>query len=135
MSELKNANLWIVMADGAQAKILTPDSPTGRFFTTLVYDATVTYRPQAPTHHLDPLAKTKFARTMAKRIEDAARNAEFDALVLIAPGHFQHDLRAKLSRETDALIVGTETKDLMKLPHHERDEHLARWWHPPSQSA
>lgn len=130
----KNPKLWIVAADGAHAVILRPDAVEGRF-RQVEAEAAPAY-PHAhgkhdATHHLAEADKVAFAKDLAKELDAAAARGAFDQLVLAAPGHTLHVLREALGTPASRRVVGTESKDLVKLGIVERDAHLARWWLPP----
>ena len=132
----KTQTVWIVIADGAHAAVLTPAKAEGRF-----EEVTAIKAPPYPhahgshgsVHNLDPASKAHFARDIAKWLDQTATS--FDQLVLIAPGHTLHDLRGALGHAAAGKLAETETKDIMNLGIADRDTHLARWWQAPVQSA
>jgi protein required for attachment to host cells len=136
MNTAKQPTVWVVIADGAHAAVLTPAKVQGRFQEVEAIKAPPyphAHQSHAPIHNLDPAAKAHFARDIAKWLDTTA--ASFDQLVLVAPGHTLHDLRGALGHVAAGKLVDTETKDIVKLPIAERDAHLARWWLAPAEAA
>lgn len=134
MNALIQPRLWVLIADGAHAAVLTPGKVAGRFQAVEAIAAPPyphAHQSHAPVHNLAPAAKAHFARDVAKWLDDQA--ASFDQLVIVAPGHTIHDLRAALGHVAAGKVTETETKDIVKLPIVERDAHLARWWLVPAE--
>lgn len=65
--------------------------------------------PKADWHRQD---KAAFARTLAERLETAARDGAADRFVLVAPPTMMGDLRGALSPHVRDLVSGEITKDL-----------------------
>lgn len=80
------------------------------------------------------LEKAKFGQCVARWLEAAAASGRFDELVLVAPPDTLTAIRDSLNTATDARIVGTLPKDLVKVPDHELWPHL-RWWIRPTHRA
>ncbi len=78
-------------------------------------------------------AKRSFAELLAQFLDDEAGRGAFDELVLVAPGHVMHDLRARLGRLANERVTGTLLKDLTAIPDRDLSQHLATWWRPPRQ--
>jgi hypothetical protein len=57
---------------------------------------------------------------------------EFDELVIVAPPDVLIAIRERLDRATEARIVGTLKKDLVKTPDDELWPHIAKWVRPGS---
>ena len=134
MSTDRNPKLWIVAADGAHAMVLEPDRVDGRYRE--VGEERAPGYPHAhgrhdATHNLAAADKTAFAHDLARRLDASAAAGAFDQLVLVAPGHTLHDVRAALGTKAAKAVTGTESKDIIKLPILERDSHLAKWWISP----
>jgi protein required for attachment to host cells len=85
----------------------------------------------APRHDMHALEKARFGRTIAQRLNTAAADDGFDELVIVAPPHTLVAVRQRLDAATDAKIVGTLAKDLVKVPDHELWPHLRWWIRPP----
>lgn len=137
MTEATQPKVWIVLADGAHASILTPAAVDGRFEE--IRHVTAPPYPHAhgnheSVHNLSPTSKAAFARDLGKWLETAATAHAFDQLVIVAPGRTVHDLRAALGHVAAGRVVDTESKDILKLPVLDRDSHLARWWLAPAAS-
>jgi len=81
----------------------------------------------SPRHDLHALEKEKFAGTVSERLNRAAAEDAFDALLLVAPAHMLTTIRKELSRPTAARLVGAVEKDLVKIPVDELAPHLAPW--------
>ena len=143
----KKRKIWIVVADGARARILerrgrrkplalveemdSPDSrrPTrdqgtgkpGRGFS-----------PASGRHELsDPVdwhdaAKTNFLKQLARRLVQLDREGAFDELILVAPPRALGELRAGLGGQLAGRIKGEINKDLTQLSVHELAAHLKK---------
>ena len=88
----------------------------------------------SPRHDMHVLEKDKFAATVAQWLNAAAATEGFDELVIVAPPHTLAAIRENLNTATNASIVGTLPKDLVKVPDHELWPHL-RWWIRPTHRA
>ena len=82
----------------------------------------------APRHDMHALAKDKFAHAIAEQLNAAA--GAFDELVIIAPPHTLSVIRGALDTSTEAKIVGTLQKDLVKTPDDELWPHVRHWVRP-----
>jgi protein required for attachment to host cells len=129
MSFTSQPTLWVLVADGERARIVTPEAHHGRFRTVLDL-GTAEHPHYPPSLRQDPhqLDKQEFAIGLAAHLNAEAEQGLYEKLVLAAPGHILHAVREALSKEADALVVGTLPKDLTKVPDHELTEHLADWW-------
>jgi protein required for attachment to host cells len=147
VERMKKKVTWILVADGARARILMNEGP-GKGLRPAV-DGEFTHelpptrdlgsdRPgrlqargqsarDAITPHVDwhQFEKTKFGKEMAKLLDDAVDRNAFDRLVLVAPPRMLGDLRAALAPKTRALVQGELDKDLTHVPLHELPSHLA----------
>lgn len=135
MAQPTNPALWVVLADGAHGHVLTPDAVEGRFATVSELRAPGTTRAHGghdASHTLAHADKAEFIKALAHLIDTAVRERKVGQLVLIAPAHALGDLRNAIGHAAAALVVGSESKDLVKLGIRERDEHLARWWLAPA---
>jgi protein required for attachment to host cells len=136
MNAATQPTVWIVIADGAHAAVLTPDKVAGRFQEVEAMTAPPyphAHHSHAAVHSLDAAAKAHFARDVAKWLDDQA--TAFDQLVIVAPGHTINDLRAALGHVAAGKVTETETKNILNLGIADRDAHLARWWMAPVLSA
>ena len=80
-----------------------------------------------PRHDPHDQAKHAFARRMAQDVNALCRASSVDRLVIVAPDHVLHDIRAALAPEAAALLAGTVAKDLVKTPDHELWAHVREW--------
>ena len=69
-------------------------------------------------------AAQTFAKQLADYLKHHSSNSDFASLSLVAPAHFRGLLRSVLSRETDALIRSSLTKDLVHTPANQLMEHI-----------
>jgi protein required for attachment to host cells len=68
--------------------------------------------------HTDPqdALRAKFARQVAKLLDQAGSDGSFERLVMAAPPKFLGDLRESLSPQTAARLAGTLHHDYTKTP-------------------
>ncbi len=134
MAHTKQPTVWVLIADGEHARLVTPEAAEGRFVTALRLG--VAEHPHYPPtlrqdpHHLD---KAQFGTEIAHRLNHEADQGHFDELVLVAPGHVLHAVREGLNKPTTERVVGTLPKDLCKLNDHEVSAHLTEWWRAPAE--
>lgn len=152
----KRRNLLIVVADGEHVRFVRPapdnalrsvtaldsvsahkrsaelgtDHPGASFHT-----SSSAHHAETPQHDLHALEKEKFAQLIARQLDEAAAHGEFDELVVVAPSHTLIAIRNALDTATDAKIVGTVAKDLIKTPDHELWPHLRTWVRPVHRAA
>jgi protein required for attachment to host cells len=136
---------WVVVADGARARILANEGPgsglvpvfareqdlpktrelgadrPGRSFSSMQSGTRSAMEPRVDWHQFE---KQKFARSMAKLLDDARTKQAFDRLVLVAPPTTLGELRATLDKHTQALIAGEVAKDLTRHAVDEIPSHL-----------
>ncbi|MEQ8357080.1 MAG: host attachment protein [Kiloniellaceae bacterium] len=145
---MKPIRSWIVIADGAQARILENKGP-GKGLTPLPKEARhQAHRPSREIdadrpgrthdrngpgrHAMEPPTdahrdeKRRFAEQLAERLNDATKQDRYDRLVLVAPPKTLGDLRQALSKETNARITGELAKDLTPISDHELPGHLGK---------
>lgn len=125
---------WVVVADGARARALENTGVGKGLDPSPAFEMHVEPRPTRDLgsdrpgrvhdrfgpgrHAMEPRAdwhrqdKVDFLKSLAERLDSAARNGVFDRLVLIAPPTAMGHLRAALDDRTRATIVGEITKDL-----------------------
>jgi protein required for attachment to host cells len=143
---MKPTVTWILVADGARARILRNDGPGKGLHPALPQDFAASHaatrdlgterpgRGHGPApgtrHGMQPHAdwhefqKHEFARAMADILNRAAERKEYDRLILVAPPKTLGDLRAELDRHAAALVTGTLDKDLTHLTIGELPDHL-----------
>jgi protein required for attachment to host cells len=81
-----------------------------------------------PRHDMHMQAKEKFAQAVAAQLNAAAD--AFDELVIVAPPHTLSAIRQELNTATDAKVIGTLAKDLVKTPDDELWPHVRSWIRP-----
>lgn len=138
---MKKTVTWVVIADGARARLFTNDGP-GKGLTPIsngemtgdhapardlnadrpgrTHDRTGEGRhakePQSDPHRN---AKRDFAHLVAARLDDGHKQHAFDRLVLVAPPQALGDLRACLDNGLRAKVSAELNKDLTHLKDHE----------------
>ena len=139
--------VWVLVADGARARVVTPTGREGQFATRIAFDhasarlhadaaaGAVDRRYEAAgTGHAAPGHHTEegFAAAVAGHINGHALRGDFDQLVLVAPGRTLHHLRAALGPQAAAKVVGSVSHDFAGLADHDLSPHLAHWWLAPA---
>jgi protein required for attachment to host cells len=143
---MKPTRTWILIADGARARILLNTGP-GHGLTPvdgLVFDGdhsathTIVDDREGRTHssvghgrsaieaHSDPHRelKSKFAHRLAEVLDDGAENKTFDRLILVAAPVTLGDLRTMISKRVATLVIGEIPHDLTKTPNADVGSHL-----------
>lgn len=144
----KAKKTWILVADGAKARILERLGPSGALLPAsdkcfseseareptrdigterpgrVHESADVSRHAMAPRVDWHRFAKERFANTVAAALEDAAKQKKYEALVLVAPPQALGDLRRALGQHAKALVEGEVGKDLTNIPDHEIAAHL-----------
>jgi len=143
---MKPTRTWILIADGAHARILQNAGP-GKGLQAL--EGRVWHGDHAATHelmtdrtgrafsstgparsaiepHSDPHRQLKrnFVHRLADALSDRWRDRAYDRLVLVAAPSALGDLRAALSPEVRTAVVAEVPKDLTKTPDAAVAEHL-----------
>ncbi|NIA70333.1 host attachment protein [Pelagibius litoralis] len=144
---MKSVRSWIVVADGAHARILENDGP-GKGLTPLTAEETNrTPRPSREIdadrpgrthdrmgpgrHAMEPPSdahrneKRRFAEDLAQQLNTAVLRHRYDRLILIAPAKTLGDLRRSLNKEATARIHGELPKDLTPIADGDLADHLA----------
>jgi protein required for attachment to host cells len=143
---MKKAKLWVVVADGSSARILSRRLEDGRLETVETLSSQAARdRPSeqgsdrpprgkasAGTHRyaiedspdLQEKAKAAFAKAVAARLDAGAAAGEFDALVVAAPPRVLVALKAGLGTTAADALTREVTKDLTELPDHEIEHRL-----------
>ncbi len=144
---LRHPKTWILIADGARARILAyhgPDqaptaidghdytgdhSATGDIMSdsagrshSSVGPGRTAIEPQTDPHRE---LKTEFARRLSKTLDQELANGSFDKLAIVAAPATLGDLRPMLSDKVRAKIVGELAADLTKTPNSEINAHLS----------
>ena len=136
---------WVLVADGARARILANDGPNTGLVPVL---GTARVHPAAKTSEIGSdkpgrsfssvgdnraavettdwheFEEQKFAKQIAGLLDVAAREGDFDHLVLVAPPKALGELRASLADQTRAKVSGELAKDLTKHPLADLPSHL-----------
>ncbi|HTO84575.1 MAG TPA: host attachment protein [Methylomirabilota bacterium] len=144
---MKKRITWIVVADGARARVLMNEGvgkglqpaingdlahalPRSRDLGT-DRPGRVQQRGTSGRHAIAPhvdwhrFEKEKFGKEIARLLDDAAERNAFDRLVLIAPPRTLGDLRAALAPRTRGFIFAELDKDLTHATLQELPDHLA----------
>ena len=131
---MKKTVTWILVADGARARILKNDGP-GKGIQQAVDAEFQTEHPRtsemgtdrpgrthesanSARHALEPTVdwhrfeKEKFAKEMAKILDQAGSTGAYDRLILVAPPKTLGDLRGALGDATRKKVSGEIDKDL-----------------------
>lgn len=143
---MKPIRTWILIADGARARIFQRDGRSGPLTPATDHDFA---RPLMPSreiisdkpgrgqgangsHGMPPRVdaheqeKQDFAREVAQFINGEVGKNRFDELIVVAPPKTLGDLRGDFSDQARSRIRGELGKDLTHLPVHELPDHLAR---------
>ncbi len=144
--KIDHKKTWIVIADGARARIFLNEGPGTGLVTALDRDLTgnnlssheigsdrpgVTFSSAGPGRHAlaphtDPHEheKHEFIKLVVKEIETGFNARAFEQLILVAPPRALGDLRAGLSPPISRLVKSELHKDLTHLTPHQLGEHL-----------
>jgi len=137
---------WILIADGARARLLEQDrhsrrfKPTGEqeFFGSQAQSREIASdrpgrsfdRAGEGRHAMEPgtdphrHAEYAFARDLATHLEKAANDRRFDRLVVVAAPRTLGDLRGLLPESVRRTVTAEVDKDLTKVPTPELGKHL-----------
>ncbi|HEY9081063.1 host attachment protein [Magnetovibrio sp.] len=143
---MKARKTWILVADGARARIVQCDGPGKGLALAMSHDFAASHAPTRDfgtdkpgrsqgggvgAHHaVEPKVdwhtyeKHLFAAEMAKTLEQAHSHRAFDDLVLVAPPKTLGDLRKALDGKLEGSITAELGKDLTHLTIHELGDHL-----------
>src|SRR5258708_5520972 len=141
----RHLTTWYVIADGAHARVVARRD--GRFETVTALDSATAHlragdlgsdRPgrvsessNTAHHAIEPRSdrhqrsKTDFAHLLASQVTEAARQHEFDHLVLVAPPKILHEIKEHLDGTIAVKLVAELAKDLTKLPGDELHNRLS----------
>ena len=131
---MSKGTTWYVVADGGKARFLTLDG--GAMRTRQHFDnsghgdtdndpSAGTSQLKAPKSDPHEQAKAHFAKQVAERLNEAVRVGDVDEIVLAAPAHVLHDIRAALDKAASAKLGHSLSKDLTNIPEHELASHFA----------
>lgn len=119
MSYTGQPRLWVLLADGMRARVVTPEAHHGRWITVLDLGS---------AEHPHKLNKRQYLEGIAARLSREADKGSFEKLLLAGTGHALHDIELALSKSATARLTGTLSKDLTKVADHELTHHLADYW-------
>ena len=143
---MKPTRTWILIADGARARILVNDGPghglkalegfefsgdhsathelvddrEGRSFSSHGHGRSAYEASTDPHRDL----KTKFAHQLVGVLDNGLASNAYDRLVIVASPVTLGDLRAAMSDHVRAKIIGEVAQDLTKLPNAKVADHL-----------
>lgn len=143
---MKNKQTWILLADGAHARIYLNDG-VGKGIKPVpgaVFDETILptreinadkpgmsfgsvgqgRRRKQPKTDPNRQAKFNFAKQLAAFLEQEHNNNRFDRLILVASPGTLGDLRAVLPPSIRHIVYGELDKDLMHIKEQELPDHL-----------
>jgi len=143
---MKATRTWIVVADGAKARLFENRGP-GKGLAALSdgemqgsHAATQEVGSERPGRVHDRLGpgrhamaprvdwheqqKQDFLKALAARLDRAAAEKAFDRLILVAPAKALGELRAALGHVAAEQIAGELPKDLTKVPVQDLSDHL-----------
>ena len=143
---MKPTRTWVLIADGARARVLENDGPNHGL---IAMEGLVFHGDHSATHDLVPDRegrsfsshgpgrsaidsrsdphrdlKTKFAHQLPDVLAQGLEQNAYDRLVIVAPPITLGDLRTAISDQVRALVVGEVAQDLTKIPNSEVAEHL-----------
>ncbi|BCX17967.1 MAG: host attachment protein [Geminicoccaceae bacterium] len=144
---MPNRTMWVVVADGARARIFQGDPKVGGLElvmpelvgrarekgTELLADRpgrSVDSSHVGNRHAMEPstdpkeVEKERFARELASTLEAAANEGRFARLMLVAPPKMLGELREVLAEKVKEKIVKEVDKDLTWVSVHELPAHL-----------
>lgn len=134
---MKPRKTWVLVADGARARVLENDGPGKGLQPALGFDFAAPHAatrdfvtdkpgrghgPGGTAHHAKPprvdwhtFEKHLFAKTLADALDGADQNGAFDDLVLVAPPKALGELRQALGDRVKAKVKAEVGKDLTHL--------------------
>jgi len=143
---MTSKKLWIVIADGARARVLERESADSGLHEVKGLDLRADHRPSheilsdkppraydrvgAARHAMEPRVdphrelKRSFAHEVAAILDTRLAQHAFNRLVLVAPPQVLGDLRNALSHAVRAKLTAELAKDLTKVPDSELASHL-----------
>lgn len=151
----RDRNLLIVIADGEHVRFVRPAADNAlRSEATVdlpsvhrrsadlgsdhpgasVHTGSSAHHALAPRHDPHALAKEQFAHSIAQQLNAGAAGGAFDELVIVAPAHVLSEICGALDTVTEATVVGTLAKDLVKTPDDELWPHVHTWVPPVHRS-
>jgi len=142
----KRTMTWILVADGARARVLASEGPgqglhdafdrdfvgEHELMREMVSDkpgrtqgsADSSHHAMGPKTEWHRFEKHQFAKRMAELLEKEAMANAYDHLVLVAPPQALGDLRAELGSHAQKKVTGELDKDLTHVPVNDLPQHL-----------
>ncbi len=143
---MKPIRTWVLIADGARARILENDGPNrglraveglefqgdhsathdlvsdreGRSFSSHGHGRSAIDARSDPHREL----KTKFAHELPDVLAKGLEQKSYDRLIMVASPVTLGDLRTAISEQVRALVIGEVAQDLTKIPNGEVADHL-----------
>lgn len=143
---MKPRKTWVLVADGARARVLQNTGPGTGVTAALDFDFAASHAPSrdfgsdkpgrgqgagGTAGHAKPskvdwhtFEKHLFAKELAAALTDALNKKAFDDLVLVAPPKALGELRMALSDAVKSRVVGELGKDLTHVEIHDLGAHL-----------
>lgn len=143
---MKPVRSWIVVADGAHARIFQNDGPGKGLVPLPDEEAHHSHKPSREIdadrpgrshdrfgpgrHAMEPPSdahrseKRRFADELAARLNTKGQAASYDRLILVAPAKTLGDLRAALNKGALAKVQGELPKDLTHVAERDLAKHL-----------
>jgi protein required for attachment to host cells len=122
---MKPTKTWILIADGARARVLENDGP-GKGL--IAIDRLVLHGDHAATHDANTNPHRELKRTFAHHLADVLADeldaGSYERLVIVAAPVTLGDLRKVLAPQVAAKIPGEVNKDLTKIPNGDVAHHL-----------
>lgn len=145
---MKKKRTWIVIADGARARVITKKEGGNGFEEVENFDLIGDNRPSheissdrpgrsyesvgSSRHAIEPATdphreeKRKFAHRLSDYLDDRRASDAFDQLIVIAAPRTLGDLREAISAPVRNLVVEEIDKDIVKVPLGEMKEALGK---------
>lgn len=143
---MKPARTWILIADGAHARVLEAVGKGAPLAEVPAMRRVVELSPShdlgddrpgrthesvgATRHAMEPTSdphreqKRRFAQDLAETLGRELAAGRYDRLVVVAPPVTLGDLRAALPAQVGKVVAGEVAKDLTKIPDHDIARHL-----------
>lgn len=139
---MANRRLWIVLADGENARFVRVDednvlrtevafsSASPRYARELVSDKPGRNRLGAkiPQVDLQALEKSRFAQFVAEQLSQY--RYQFQKLILVGPNPIISQMRRSLDTSSASCLMGTMLKDLVNVPDHQLHPYFSHWVGP-----
>ena len=135
---LRRPIVWLCIADGEHAKILSPSEDRRSYAVLSEFASANAHRPTrelgtdrpprtqesaysgrhaiTPRRDLHAASKAEFMRLVANHLDRATAGGECDSMVLVAPTYCLRLLRDALNAATLRKVRSTKAKDLTKTP-------------------